>query len=58
MHVHWASLYVRPWVHWGFIVVYLSVFGSFLGRGRSRVAFVLGSVSLMILWNSMGHWIY
>lgn len=58
MRVHWAALYVRPWVHWGFIFVYLSVFGSLLGRGRSRVAFVLASVSLMILWESMGHWIY
>jgi hypothetical protein len=24
MHAHWASLYVRPWVHWGFIYIYLT----------------------------------
>jgi hypothetical protein len=58
MHAHWASLYVRPWVHWGFIFVYLSIAGSFLGRGRARVAFVLASVLLTILWESMGRWIY
>jgi hypothetical protein len=58
MHAHWASLYVRPWVHWGFAFVYLSVAGSFLGRGRARVAFVLASVLLTILWESMGRWIY
>ena len=58
MHARWASLYVRPWVHWGFIFVYLSVLGSFLGRGRSRAAFVLASVLLMVLWESMDHWIY
>ena len=58
MHAHWASLYVRPWVHWGFIYVYISVAASFLGRGRARIAFVLASVLLMILWESMGRWIY
>lgn len=58
MHAHWASLYVRPWVHWGFLFVYLSVAGSFLGRGRARIAFVLASVLLLILWESMGRWIY
>jgi hypothetical protein len=58
VHAHWASLYVRPWVHWGFIFVYLSVAGSFLGRGRARIAFVLASVLLLILWESMGRWIY
>jgi hypothetical protein len=58
MHAHWASLYVRPWVQWGFIFVYLSVAGSFLGRGRARIAFVLASVLLLILWESMGPWIY
>ena len=58
MHAHWASIYVRPWVHWGFIYVYLSVAGSFLGRGRTRIAFVLASVLLMVLWESMAPWIY
>jgi hypothetical protein len=58
MHAHWASLYVRPWVHWGFIYVYLSVLGSFLGRGRARIVFVLASVLLLVLWGSMGPWIY
>jgi ABC-type uncharacterized transport system YnjBCD ATPase subunit len=29
-----------------------------IGCGRARVAFVLASVLLTILWESMGHWIY
>jgi hypothetical protein len=58
MHAHWASLYVRPWVYWGFIFVYFSVAGSFLGRGRASIAFVLASVLLLILWKSMGRWMY
>lgn len=57
IRTHWAQIYVRPWIHWGFIYVYLSVAGSFLGRGRARIAFVLASVLLLILWESMGRWV-
>jgi len=53
----WFAMYVGPWVHWGYILVYLSVICSFLGRGRARIAFVTGSVSLMVLREAMGTWI-
>jgi hypothetical protein len=55
---HWLSIYVRPWVHWGYILVPLSVICSFFGRGRPRVAFVTGSVLLMVLWIATGTWTY
>jgi hypothetical protein len=55
---YWLSMYVRPWVHWGYILVFLSVVCSFLGRGRARAAFVTGSVLLMVLRFAMGTWVY
>jgi multisubunit Na+/H+ antiporter MnhG subunit len=55
---HWSALYVRPWVHWAFIFVYLSVAGSLLGRGRARIAFTTGSILLLILWEAMPRWIW
>lgn len=54
----WSSLYVRPWVHWGFVLVYLGCVGSFFGRGRGRIAFAVASVLLIILWESMARWIF
>jgi hypothetical protein len=55
---HWLSMYVRPWVHWGYILVFLSVICSFLGRGRARIAFVAGSVLLMVLRFATGTWVF
>jgi len=55
---HWLSMYVRPWVHWGYIFVFLSVICSFLGRDRARIAFVTGSVLLMVLRFATGIWIF
>lgn len=55
---YWLSIYVRPWVHWGYIFVFLSVICSFLGRGRARIAFVTGSVLLMVLRFAMGIWVF
>ena len=52
------SMYAMPWVHWGYIFVFLSVMCSFLGRGRARIAFVTGSVLLMALREAMGTWVY
>jgi hypothetical protein len=52
------SMYVRPWVHWGYIFVFLSVICSFLGRGRARIAFVIGSVLLMVLRLATGIWVF
>jgi hypothetical protein len=54
----WPSLYVRPWVHWGFIFVYLGIVGSLFGRGRARIAFASGSILLTMLWESMARWIF
>ena len=55
---HWLSLYVRPWVHWGYILVFLSVILSLLGRGKARIAFVAGSVLLMVLRFATGTWVF
>jgi hypothetical protein len=54
----WFSMYATPWVHWGYIFVFLSVICSFLGRGRARVAFVTGSVLLMVLREATGAWVF
>jgi len=54
----WFEIYARPWVHWGYVFVYLSVIGSFLGRGRSRVAFLTGALLLMVVWEAMGTWVF
>jgi hypothetical protein len=54
---YWLSIYVRPWVHWGYVLVSLSVVCSFLGQGRARIAFVAGSVFLMVLRLATGTWI-
>lgn len=59
LHSHrWPSLYVRPWVHWGPIPVYLSVIGAFYACGKFRIAFVVCSVSLVILWEALGWWTF
>jgi hypothetical protein len=54
----WPSLYVRPWVHWGFIFVFLGVVGSLFGSGRARIAFTTSSILLALLWESMARWIF
>jgi len=54
----WLSMYVRPWVHWGYPLVFLSVICSFLGRGRARIAFVAGSVLLMVLRFATDPWAF
>jgi hypothetical protein len=51
-------MYSMPWVHWGYIFMFLSIIGSFLGRGRSRIAFVTGSVLLMALREATGTWVF
>jgi len=53
--------YVHLWVHdgsQGFLQTLLAVVGSFFGTGRARVAFVTGSILLLILRLSMGTWVY
>jgi hypothetical protein len=55
---HSVSVYVRPWVHWGHILVLGSIVGSFFGRGRARIAFVVGATLLAIIRLSMGVWVY
>lgn len=54
-HVLWAFL--RPWARWGYVTVYMAFAGSFFGRGRARIAFVLGATLLLILWESTGRWL-
>jgi L-asparagine transporter-like permease len=58
---HAFSMYVWIWVRWayqGYLVLVLGVAGSFLGRGRARIAFVVGSILLLILRASMGTWVF
>ena len=53
--------YVHLWVHQGsqgYLPTLLGVVGSFFGRGRARVAFVVGSILLLILRLSMGAWVF
>jgi len=54
---HWFSMYVRPWVHWGYLLVCLSIICSLLGRGSARIAFVIGSILLLVLWLATGTWV-
>jgi hypothetical protein len=57
---HAFEMYVWPWVHWGYqgyAPVLLGVAGSFAGRGRARIAFVVGSILLLVLRESMGIWV-
>jgi hypothetical protein len=53
-----ASAYVRPWVHWGYALMGLSILISFCSRGRARVALVVGSIALATLMYSMGRWLF
>jgi len=55
---NWFSMYVRPWVHWGYFLILVSVICSLLGRGKARVAFVAGSLLLMVLRFATGSWVY
>jgi hypothetical protein len=54
----WPSMYVMPWVRWGYLLVLWGVVGSLVGRGRARIAFVVAGVLLMILRASMGTWVF
>ena len=54
----WISVYVRPWVHWGFTLIFFGIVGSFLARGRARIALVIGSVLLLDLRLAMGTFTY
>ena len=55
---YWLSMYVRPWVHWGYIFAFLSVICSFLGQGWARIAFVTGSILLLVLRFAMDIWAF
>ena len=52
------SMYVWPWVQWGYALVIGGVAGTFFGRGRARVAFATGAILLLILRLGMGIWVY
>lgn len=51
------SMYVRPWVHWGFLLLALGLAASFFAQGRERIALLTASVFLLALRASMGTWI-
>jgi len=53
-----ASIYIRPWVHWGPALMCLGVLGSFCAQGRVRAALVVGSALLLALRLSTGTWVY
>lgn len=54
-HTFW--IFLGPWATWGHVLAYFGVAGSFFGRGRARIAFVVGSTLLMVLMESTGKWI-
>ena len=53
-----VTVYAKPWVQWGWMLILTGVVGSFFGSGRARVAFVVGSVLLLVPWAGMGTWVY
>ena len=55
---HWFSMYVRPWVSSGYTFVLLGVIFSLFGRGRARIAFVTGSLLLLVLRFATGTWVF
>ena len=55
------SMYVSPWIYGGFhglFLVLAGVAGSFFGRGRARIAFLISSVLLLILWAATMPWVH
>jgi len=52
------SMYAKPWVHWGYILIPLGVICSFLGKGRARIALVIGAMLLLVIWEAMGTWVF
>jgi hypothetical protein len=51
------SMYVRPWVHWGILLLVLGLAASFFAQGRERIALLTASVFLLVLRASMGTWV-
>jgi hypothetical protein len=49
LHHHAPLLYIWPFVHWGYLLALFGLLGSFFGRGRARIAFVIASTVLMII---------
>jgi len=45
--------YAPSWHDWSLVLACLCVAGSFFGRGRARIAFVVGSTLLLVLQLSM-----
>jgi len=53
-----CSMYAMPWVRLGSIPIFLAVAFCVLGRGRARIAFLVGSFLLVILWAGTSPWLY
>jgi hypothetical protein len=51
------SMYVRPWVHWGILLLVLGLAASFFAQGRERIVLLTASVFLLVLRASMGTWV-
>ena len=49
LHHRAPLLYIWPFVHWGYALTLLGLIGSFFGRGRARISFVVASMALMII---------
>ncbi len=49
LHHRAPLLYIWPFVHWGYLLALFGLIGSFFGRGRARIAFVIASTVLMII---------
>jgi len=49
LHHRAPLFYIWPFVHWGYALTLLGLIGSFFGRGRARIAFVIASTVLVII---------
>jgi hypothetical protein len=53
-----VSMYVRPWVHWGYSLMFFGIVGSLCARGQARIALLVVGVALLVLRASTGTWIF
>jgi hypothetical protein len=56
LHHRAPLFYIWPLVHWGYALTLFGLVGSFFGRGRPRIAFVVAGTVLMII-RLAGHWL-
>jgi len=56
MHHRSPVFYLWPFVHWGYALPLFGLIGSFFGRGRARIAFVVAGTALMVI-RLAGYWL-